>query len=1086
MAEEKQYEYGMTPEQTGDGLLSFFSKIWGPDRSPLTDFFTGTRREIISPRKEEYEKYWTGLEGEYRYRKKVTPGEYGEPEHDLEYMPAWKAAQGIGSFIENIFSSPEAREEAADALVKGIGQIAEDQTQAISNIAAGGEGRFYDPEKDRVVGFDPLLISSPSFAAGMMFPPKGPGVFSGMFAGRTSPAADLPKLKVAEDTAAKRNYGKDSSRQENEATRNDIFEETGWFRYHDNDGNPVHDWRFEISDHQAEVVHDPKFLTPKGRLKGNFAEVSDLLRMGIPLNEGDTPLLVSDLLRHPELFSAYSGEFGPGEAAAKRGENLAQQLDRVSSSARASISLEEITRQRAAIKLKLDELKKSNLDPTDPVYEAEYQRLQAEDGAILDRLIAGEIADTGKKPDKPVETTDPESKLKQQPLAKIPLVKMPSKESGSAYYSPWTDTIGIKKFPGHPMSWIDKNTPWDEKGVYTSPWNNLKFARKEKEAKEMFRRAGISLDSTGSYSSGPGTPTDIGISDIEFSLRKWKGTDAPADQLAFVKIDPADLPPHLKKVWDKLHDPVTRYYKKDYDPTLQFVGSALHEFQHSIQGRHPELSSGSNVKEFRRHTLPGEKKDWIDPETGKKYSNLKLYLNTLGEGEARNTDYRQDLTPLERKEPGKRPWETLEQMSYPVEEGDLRSREQLGLAAHRTREASGIATLEPSREMAEFTEGPPVEIGDALQPSLVTSEGGPPRFLYRIISQQEYDAAQEKGYLSPSSSYGRHHASASPESQYLEPENNVLLRIIYSPEDEWYSKWGGNKVYGVSSKDIPFSRAEKITSGSSRDIGDFLKKFNEPRPTEQSPLSTMAEADLAALDLSMEPEIVAQRASDQGFTLDAYHFTPSPEDFEEFIPGGPAFEVDEKGNFDAYGSNQLSGPATWFSATPEGLRSAGFRGSVDKEPFDVMPEGSRVLPVKIRVENPLYIDALNREEMADRFFTKDLDSMYSLRSEFPWLLNQPTVDKLREAGFDTIIMSSPDADPEGMIFPEKADPMAEYIVLDNRNIRSKYARFDPAQSKEAGLNKAQGGLVQGPLSVNPDMSKVSAGFIDKPLYDRFL
>ena len=161
MAEEKQYEYGMTPEQTGDGLLSFFSKIWGPDRSPLTDFFTGTRREIIRPRKEEYEKYWTGLEGEYRYRKKVTPGEYGEPEHDLEYMPAWRAAQGIGSFIENIFSSPEAREEAADALVKGIGQIAEDQTQAISNIAAGGEGRFYDPQKGYPVGFDPFLISSP-------------------------------------------------------------------------------------------------------------------------------------------------------------------------------------------------------------------------------------------------------------------------------------------------------------------------------------------------------------------------------------------------------------------------------------------------------------------------------------------------------------------------------------------------------------------------------------------------------------------------------------------------------------------------------------------------------------------------------------------------------------------------------------------------------------------------------------------------------------------------------------------------------------------------------------------------------------
>ena len=153
-----------------------------------------------------------------------------------------------------------------------------------------------------------------------------------------------------------------------------------------------------------------------------------------------------------------------------------------------------------------------------------------------------------------------------------------------------------------------------------------------------------------------------------------------------------------------------------------------------------------------------------------------------------------------------------------------------------------------------LAEGPPVEIGGTLQPSLITSEGGTPRFLYRIVSQQEYDAAQEKGSFSPSSSYGRHHASASPESQYLEPENNVLLRITYSPEDEWYSKWGGGKVYGVSSKDIPFSRAEKVTSGSSRDIRDFLKKFNEPRPPDPSSLPAVIDAAAAASRLAQPPD----------------------------------------------------------------------------------------------------------------------------------------------------------------------------------------------------------------------------------------
>jgi|TARA_R110002110_G_scaffold294807_1_gene508812 hypothetical protein len=150
--------------------------------------------------------------------------------------------------------------------------------------------------------------------------------------------------------------------------------------------------------------------------------------------------------------------------------------------------------------------------------------------------------------------------------------------------------------------------------------------------------------------------------------------------------------------------------------------------------------------------------------------------------------------------------------------------------------------------MADFTEGPFVEIGGTQQPSLVTSEGETPRFLYRIVSQQEYDTAQEKGFFSPGGFYGRHHASASPEAQYLEPESNVLLKITHSPEDEWYSKWGGDRVHGVSSKDIPFSRAEKITSGSSQDIRGFLENFKEPRPPDKSKLPAVIDAASVAAE----------------------------------------------------------------------------------------------------------------------------------------------------------------------------------------------------------------------------------------------
>jgi hypothetical protein len=48
---------------------------------------------------------------------------------------------------------------------------------------------------------------------------------------------------------------------------------------------------------------------------------------------------------------------------------------------------------------------------------------------------------------------------------------------------------------------------------------------------------------------------------------------------------------------------------------------------------------------------------------------------------------------------------------------------------------------------------------------------------------------------------------------------------------------------------------------------------------------------------------------------------------------------------------------------------------------------------------------------------------------------------------------------------ESYDPHS-YIVFDSKNIRSRFAEFDPAQSE------------------SPEISKAAGGFVDKPLYDR--
>ena len=87
------------------------------------------------------------------------------------------------------------------------------------------------------------------------------------------------------------------------------------------------------------------------------------------------------------------------------------------------------------------------------------------------------------------------------------------------------------------------------------------------------------------------------------------------------------------------------------------------------------------------------------------------------------------------------------------------------------------------------------------------------------------------------------------------------------------------------------------------------------------------------------------------------------------------------------------------------------------------------------------------------------------------------MDKLRnlmiEDGYDGIKyrnIAERTYDPETgfYIVPQSEEEYTSYIVFSNapENIRSRFARFDPAKSNEAGLNKAHG------------------GFVVKPLYDR--
>jgi hypothetical protein len=262
---EKKYEYGLTEEDTRPGLS------W----SQPANLFYPYRREVIKAPVEERTRV------DDRYVPSFTPGEYGEKEFGLKHMPFVRGIGSLYDFAGKFFSNPEVREEALTAAGKGIATLFEDQKQTALNAYFGGDIQYYDPEKDRIVNWDPFLVAGPAAVAGRLFPVAGGGFTTGMFAGVRAKTADLDKL----DAAKEMEKAGDISRME-------ILRKTGWFRDNDNE------WKFEISDKDAGLLIEP-------------AGIKKADPVNIPLSDM-TPaqlqaefFVAEDILDHPEFFAAY-------------------------------------------------------------------------------------------------------------------------------------------------------------------------------------------------------------------------------------------------------------------------------------------------------------------------------------------------------------------------------------------------------------------------------------------------------------------------------------------------------------------------------------------------------------------------------------------------------------------------------------------------------------------------------------------------------------------------------------------------------------------------------------------------------------
>ena len=518
---ETQYEFGLTPGETGEGIFSALTKG--------ADLLTPLRREVITPPKTTY------TEADGAVYRSTTPGEYGEPERGIEYMPVVQGAREAYDVAGKFFTDGKYRAKAADALMTGIGQMFSDyQDVGAQMIADPGPGTtFYDAEEGREVTLDPSLPVGMGMAAGALLPVKGPGMVAGMFAGKEAKTADLGKLAQAEKMA---NKGR---------SRDEIWDQTGWFRWM-RDGEPDSPWKFEISDLGAKARFNSIVQTPTGRLRP------------------DENPVISDLLEHPELYKAYPGMVPESVAGFSEG------------------SIKELTLKRQKIKDEFLALKNSGLSAEE--YAVEAKRLNDLDGDLLRKFISAP-----KTPDAPafkVESSPPyatRAMRMERPLSGIPLVAMKSKEWGGAYYSPYPDTIGTKARPGGEMSKRMKSIPWDEEGKYFQRFQITNNAIKN--AERLFQKEGIFLEKSIVKKDVGGILSPRTV----YSLRSLSDNRV---------VDPKDLSAPLKEKWEMLTGGGRVYYKKNYDPTRVFKGNMIHELQHGIQYRTEGWQGGSNPAEF--------------------------------------------------------------------------------------------------------------------------------------------------------------------------------------------------------------------------------------------------------------------------------------------------------------------------------------------------------------------------------------------------------------------------------------------------------------------------------------------------------
>jgi len=196
-----------------------------------------------------------------------------------------------------------------------------------------------------------------------------------------------------------------------------------------------------------------------------------------------------------------------------------------------------------------------------------------------------------------------------------------------------------------------------------------------------------------------------------------------------------------------------------------------------------------------------------------------------------------------------------------------------------------------------------------------------------------------------------------------------------------------------------------------------------------------------------------QRAKDLGYEIDAFHGTNQQVAINPIYDkegrrylvekeGEPIKEFLDKSDYEG-DTPSIQDIGHWFSEDPD-VADYFSRGG----------ENAQVYPVKLKLQNPKeYFSYEELEDEFENFMAENLQSGKS--SAMDDIGSKAFREKLQSEGYDGILISRSTTDT--------GNPRQDYVVFEPKNIRSRFAEFDPTKTDSKDILAGAGFTAFGTL-----------------------